>query len=101
MLIHMHHPDGFSHPMTGTVRDVVLNERFVFMATPCDDAGVVLAEVLTTITFRDEAGGTRLTVEARGKGLQPIARMMFAGMEEGWSQSLDKLEALVTRLARA
>jgi len=98
ILIHMHHPAGFSHPMTGTVKEIVKNERFVFMATPLDDAGQVLAEVLTTVTFRDEAGGTRLTVEAHGKGLQPIARMMFAGMQEGWSQSLDKFEALVAKL---
>jgi len=101
ILIHMHNPDGFSHPMTGVVHEVVSNERFVFTAIARDDKGTVLLEAHTTIGFRDEAGGTRLTVEARAKGLQPIARTMLAGMAEGWSQSLDKLEALVTRLARA
>ena len=39
-----------------------------------------------------------MTVEARAKGMQPIARMMLAGMEEGWSQSLEKLDAFVARL---
>jgi uncharacterized protein YndB with AHSA1/START domain len=101
MLIHMHHPDGFSHPMTGVVHEVVPNERFVFTAIARDDKGTVLLEAHTTIGFRDEAGGTRLTVEARGKGLQPIARTMLAGMEEGWSQSIDKLEDVLARLTGA
>ncbi len=102
MLIHMKmEGTEFSHPMTGTVLEVVPQERFVFMAVPRDANGAALAEVQTTVTFRDEGKATRVTVEAHGKGLQPIARMMFAGMEEGWSQSLDKFDALVARLAHA
>jgi uncharacterized protein YndB with AHSA1/START domain len=100
MLIHMQAEQGFSHPMTGTVHEVVPNERFVFTAVARDANNQVLLESHTTITFQDEGGATRLTVEARAKGKQPIARMMLAGMQEGWSQSLEKLDALVARLAR-
>jgi uncharacterized protein YndB with AHSA1/START domain len=100
ILIHMKmEGTGFSHPMTGTIHEVVPNERFVFTAVARDADNQVLLESHTTITFRDEGGATRLTVEARAKGRQPIARMMLAGMQEGWSQSLEKLDALVVRLA--
>jgi uncharacterized protein YndB with AHSA1/START domain len=88
---------GFSHPMTGTVHEVVPPERFVFTAVARDGDGHALLEAHTIVTFREEGGATRLTVEARAKGLVPIARMMLAGMNEGWSQSLDKLEALLAR----
>jgi hypothetical protein len=30
-------------------------------------------------------------------GLVPVAPQMLAGMEAGWTQSIDKLEALVAR----
>jgi uncharacterized protein YndB with AHSA1/START domain len=90
---------GFSHPMTGTVHEVVPCERFVFMAVARDGEGRALIESLTTVTFRDEGGGTRLTIEARAKGLVPIARMMLAGMEEGWAQSLERLAALAEQRA--
>jgi uncharacterized protein YndB with AHSA1/START domain len=97
ILIHMEMPGtGFSHPMTGTVHEVVPPERFVFTAVARDGAGHALLESHTTVTFREEGGATRLTIEARAKGLVPMARMMLAGMQEGWSQSLDKLEVHLT-----
>jgi uncharacterized protein YndB with AHSA1/START domain len=102
ILIHMEMVGTeFSHPMTGTVHEVVPNERFVFTAVARDANNRVLLEAHTTITFSDEGGATRLTVEAHAKGKQPIARMMLAGMQEGWSQSLEKLDALTVRLAHA
>jgi uncharacterized protein YndB with AHSA1/START domain len=102
ILIHMKmEGTEFSHPMTGTVREVVAGKRFVFTSVVADPAGNTILQSHTAITFSDEAGGTRVTVEARGKGLQPIARMMLAGMQEGWSQSLEKFDALIARLARA
>jgi len=98
ILIHMTmEGTEFSHPMTGTVHEVVPNERLVFTAVARDANNQVLLESHTTVTFRDEGAATRLTVEARAKGKQPIARMMLAGMQEGWSQSLEKLDALVVR----
>ncbi|HTW33209.1 MAG TPA: SRPBCC family protein [Rhizomicrobium sp.] len=98
ILIHMEMEGGhFSHPMTGIVHEVKPPERFVFTAVARGAQNEALLESHTTITFHEEGGGTRLTVEARAKGLVPMARMMLAGMREGWSQSLDKLEALVVR----
>jgi uncharacterized protein YndB with AHSA1/START domain len=97
IFILMQGPGDFSHPMTGTVHEVVPNERFVFTAVARDNADNVLLESHTTATFRDQGSGTRLTVEARAKGLADIARMMLAGMEAGWSQSLEKLAEMLAR----
>jgi uncharacterized protein YndB with AHSA1/START domain len=93
----MQGPGDFSHPMTGTVHEVVPNERFVFTAVARDNADNVLLEAHTTVTFRDQGSGTRLTVEARAKGLVDMARLMLAGMEAGWSQSLEKLAEMLAR----
>lgn len=88
-------PGDFSHPMTGTVHEVVPHERFVFTAVARDAQGNALLEAHTTITLRDEGAGTRITVEARAKGLAPVSRLMLGGMEEGWSQSLEKLAEML------
>jgi uncharacterized protein YndB with AHSA1/START domain len=79
------------------VHEVVPNERFVFTAVARDNDNNLLLESHTTVTFRDQGAGTRLTVEARAKGHVDIARMMLAGMEEGWKQSLEKLAEMLAR----
>jgi uncharacterized protein YndB with AHSA1/START domain len=93
--IHMRAPDGTVYPMTGTFREIVAPARLVFMAEARDHAGKVLLESLTTATFEEEGGKTRLTVHARAVGLVAIAPQMLAGMEAGWTGSIDRLEALV------
>ncbi len=47
------------------------------------------------MTLQDEGGKTRLTLHTYAKGLVPIAPQMLAGMEAGWTQSIDKLEELL------
>ncbi len=97
ILIHMQAPDGVTYPMTGTFREIVPPERLVFMAVAEDANGKALLESLTTVTFAEQDGKTRLTVDAHAIGLAPIALQMLAGMEAGWTQSLDKLAELAMR----
>lgn len=94
ILIHMRGPDGTVYPMTGTFREFVAPERLVFMAVAEDSDGNPLLESLTTVTFEDRGARTRLTVHASAVGLAPIAPQMLAGMEAGWTQSLERLDAL-------
>ena len=84
-------------PMPGTSRAVVPNERLVFMAVAEDDAGNHLIESLTRVTFEEQGGKTKLTLHASAIGLARIAVQMLAGMEAGWSGSLDKLAELAGR----
>ena len=84
-------------PMSGTFHEVVEPERLVFTAIAEDKDGNPLLEAHTTVTFEDQGGKTKLTVQANAVGLAPVAPQMLAGMEAGWSQSLEKLADLVAR----
>lgn len=97
--IDMRAPDGTVYPMTGTFREIVKPEQLVFMAEARDHDGNVLLESLTTVTFEEQGGKTRLIVHAHAFGLAPIAPQMLAGMQAGWTQSIDRLEGLVMGIA--
>jgi uncharacterized protein YndB with AHSA1/START domain len=99
LLIHMQGPDGVVYPMKGEFMEVVEPEKLVFTASALDDeAGEPQLVDLTTITFEDLGGKTRLTVNAVVTYASPAAAGALSGMEEGWSQSLDKLEDLLANL---
>jgi len=95
ILIHMQAPDGTIFPMTGTFDEVAEPECLVFRAVPVDDNGTALLESLTTVTFHDLGGRTKVIVHASAAPLQPVADQMLKGMEAGWSQSLERLAELV------
>lgn len=95
ILIHMRAPDGTVHPMTGTFHEVVEPERLAFVAFAEDHDGNALLESHTTVTFTERNGQTMVTVEAKAVGLAPIAPQMLAGMNAGWTQSLERLTALM------
>jgi uncharacterized protein YndB with AHSA1/START domain len=94
MLIHMRGPDGAVHPMTATYVEVTPPERLVFLAFAEDRDGTIALECPTTVTFAANGGRTLVGVHAHAIGLAATATPMLAGMEAGWSQSLDKLGAL-------
>jgi predicted 3-demethylubiquinone-9 3-methyltransferase (glyoxalase superfamily)/uncharacterized protein YndB with AHSA1/START domain len=87
----MHGPDGNDYPMKGVFREVVAPERLVFGNIAIDKDGNHLLEGETTVILEEQGDKTKLTLHAYAKGLVPIAPQMLAGMEAGWSQSLDKL----------
>jgi len=91
----MRGPDGQDYPMKGKFREVVAPERLVFTNIATDNDGNHLLEGETTVTFTEKDGKTKLTVTSHAVGLAPIAPQMLAGMEAGWTQSIDKLEGLL------
>ena len=93
----MHGPDGKDYPMKGVFREIVPPERLVFGNIAIDNDGNHLLEGETIVTLSEQSGKTALTVTSHMVGLVPIAPQMLAGMEAGWTQSIDKLQALVTR----
>ncbi len=58
---------------------------------------IALFEILNTVTFEDAGGKTQLTVHARVTMETAEAARYLAGMEMGWSLSLDRLGAEVER----
>ena len=93
----MRAPDGADYPMKGVFREIVEPERLVFTNIAVDAAGHHLLEGLTTVTFADHGGKTRLTVHTRAVALVAPAVRMVEGMDAGWTQSIDRLEAHVGR----
>jgi uncharacterized protein YndB with AHSA1/START domain len=87
--------DGVDYPMTGTFHEITPPERLVFMCVARDAHNHPLLESLATVTFEDVGGKTKLTVWADAVGLAPVAPKMLAGMEIGWTQSLERLGDLV------
>jgi len=93
----MRGPDGNDYPMKGEFRVVSEPELLVFTNIAIDSEGRHLLEGETTVTFTEKSGKTTLTLETYAVGLVPIAPQMLAGMEAGWTQSIDKLQELVER----
>jgi uncharacterized protein YndB with AHSA1/START domain len=95
--VHMRSPDGVIYPMMGEIREVVPPERLAFTNIALDDAGNHIIEGFTIVTFADEGGKTRLTLHTRGSAVVEKAIAYLQGMELGWTQSIDKLAALLAR----
>ena len=95
--IDMRAPDGAIYPMQGEVREIVPPERLVFTNMALDANGNAMTAGLTTVTFADEGGKTKLTLHTRGSALVEKAIPYLQGMEYGWGQSIDKLADLLTR----
>ena len=93
----MHGPDGNDYPMKGVFREVIVPERLVFTNIAIYNDGKHLLEGETAATFAEKGGKTILTLKTHAVGLVPIAPQMLAGMEAGWTQSIDKLEELAAR----
>jgi uncharacterized protein YndB with AHSA1/START domain len=92
--IDMRGPDGTVYPMIGTFHEVVPPERLVFTSIAVGEGGKTLIKVMNTVTMTERDGKTTLTLSARVLELDPNFPGA-AGMEQGWSQSLERLAELV------
>jgi uncharacterized protein YndB with AHSA1/START domain len=95
--IDMRAPDGTVYPMDGVFHEIVQPERLVFTSRAfAEDTNKTLIKAHNTVTFADAGGKTQLTVVARIVELAPEFSAAAAGMQQGWSQSFERLEALVS-----
>jgi uncharacterized protein YndB with AHSA1/START domain len=93
--IHMRGPDGAVHKMKGEIREIVAPERLVFTNIAIDDAGNHIIDGFTTVTLAEEQGKTTLTLHTTGAAMVAYAAAYLKGMEFGWTQSMDRLQALL------
>ena len=79
--------------MTGVYHQIVKPERLVFTSAALGADGSPLFEVLTTMTFAEQTGKTKQTMRARVINIKTTAQaaQYLAGMEAGWTQSLERL----------
>jgi uncharacterized protein YndB with AHSA1/START domain len=97
--IHMRAPDGVVYPMTGRFMEIDRPHRLVFVTAAIDSEGRPMFKVLNTVIFTRVDGGTEISLVARVTSTTPAAPQYLAGMSQGWSQSLDRLAALVVELS--
>jgi uncharacterized protein YndB with AHSA1/START domain len=95
MRITMHGPKGspwdMDLPMIKRYREIVPGKKLVFENEPIGSKGERLIEGLTTVTFEDHPEGTLMEMTTIAKALTEQAVAMIGGMDQGWSQSFDKL----------
>jgi uncharacterized protein YndB with AHSA1/START domain len=94
----MRAPDGGEYPCGGVYREIVPPERLVFTNVAMDKDGNPLLDGLTTVIFAAEDAKTKLTLQTRATGLVRFAPQMLAGMEMGWTQSLERLAEALARV---
>jgi uncharacterized protein YndB with AHSA1/START domain len=109
----MRSPEGVDYPLTGVYREVVAPQRIVStvdvsehpeewhdLVDPSRDKtkGRPSPDLLWIVTFDDAGGETRLTVTTHFPSAALRDSFVRIGMEQGWSQSLDRLEALLAQL---
>jgi uncharacterized protein YndB with AHSA1/START domain len=96
MRILAEHKDFPNHWMTGVILELVEPELLVFTSQAfADDNGNAKLEVRNTIKFEEENGKTKLTLNAIVTKADPEMSAALAGMDEGWKQTLDKLDAYI------
>lgn len=96
ILVDMKGPDGVAHPMGGRFKEVDAPNKLVFTATAFAGAdGTPQLQNLNTVTFEDLNGKTKLTLYVDVQKAGPGTEIPLGGMEEGWSQSLDRFGALL------
>jgi uncharacterized protein YndB with AHSA1/START domain len=88
--------DGTAHPVRGKVIEIKAPDRLVFMSTAFfDENGVPQIEGLNTVTFTEENGKTRVTLEATLTKISPEFSGAADGATEGWSQSLERFNSVL------
>ena len=83
----MRSPEGRDHWVHGVYREIVAQERIVWTGILEADRN----EILSTITFADAGGKTRLTVHQTYSFESDSTR----GAPQGWAETLDRLAEYV------
>ena len=96
--IYLPAPNGLVHAMTRRFVEIDRPHRLVFATAGIDEEGETMFEVLNTVAFADDAGGTEISLVARVTNATAAASQMLSGMSQGWSENLDRLAAFVGRL---
>lgn len=99
LYIVMRSPDGHDFPMKGVFQEVVRPIRLSFTNLALDGSGAVLLEGVTTVSFEEQGHKTKVTMHTAMRAKVPQAAQALAGMDQGWSQSLDRLVAYLGRVA--
>ena len=93
--IDMQSPDGRVYPMGGFYEEIEKPEKLIFSSSALDGLGHPLFDVLNTVSFENRGGKTGLTVRAEVLRTTDEGSAYLEGMEAGWKQTLNRLNAYV------
>jgi uncharacterized protein YndB with AHSA1/START domain len=108
----MRGPDGVEYPIEGIFKEVVPNEKLV-MQMDCsghpdawhdlvnpnrDKTKKPFLEMLQIVTFEKAGDKTKLTIRSRFESATMLGAMVKVGMDEGWSQSLERLAGELAKM---
>ena len=94
--IDMRGPDGTVFPMGGTFEEIEEPYRLVFITTALHaSTGTPYLKVQNIVTFTEHNGRTTMTLHTAVIESTPEAAFALAGMEAGWTQSIERLSALL------
>ncbi|MGA9797113.1 MAG: SRPBCC domain-containing protein [Rhizomicrobium sp.] len=85
------------HPMGGEFREVVPPSKLVFITTAFDGPDGPKLRNLNTVTFEAQGARTKVTLHVVVEHAAPQMQGALSGMEQGWSESLDKLAEYLAR----
>jgi uncharacterized protein YndB with AHSA1/START domain len=106
----MRGPDGVEYPIKGVYREVVEPSKLVLTENWEDHPAEWMeahkanlppgepqpaSEALNTVTFEEQRGQTLLTIRTLFQTAAVRDSMVKMGMNDGWGQSLERLEALM------
>lgn len=87
--------DGKEHPTEGVFREISPPTRLVF-SMPFGGRGEPDHEAFCEVTLIENSGRTRLHVRWRHQTVEDRKAHEEMGFEKGWSQTLERLEKVVT-----
>jgi uncharacterized protein YndB with AHSA1/START domain len=86
-------------PVRGVFHEVIEPEWLDFTTSAYADAeGSDQLEVRHNVTFEEQDGKTKLTLQSRVIKTTAATVQPLAGMEAGWKQSLDRLAELLAKI---
>jgi uncharacterized protein YndB with AHSA1/START domain len=91
----MRAPDGTDSPIVGTYTELSEPSHIAMALTASGPDGVPMIGAEISIDLAQDPDGTAITVWASGRALSPAGRAGVAGMREGWTESLERLEQLL------
>lgn len=92
--------DGsMEHWIRGHYVEITPHSRIVVDMTVVSNTGTPLFNAHTSVGFATVCGGTEMTVTQRYTLIDPSAGSFTQGAEQGWAQTLDRLEKEVARIS--
>ena len=88
-------PWGGDYSVDGRYREVVAPERLVITCTLLHQEDASRLEEFIDVRFEESGSRTRLRLESTARGSGAQAARMLAGMEKGWTQTVDRLGVLL------